>query len=763
MSLFGSKRPRFVRRESARLTSTVQPETGWYLLHERGDVLRIGLILLAIAGLVLATQAWRMPFPFRLDQEPVDGVVAKIQFRRVNQQRTTRDRERAAEEVPLSFVHDPKPLETLPAMLQADIQQFASAVELAAIPADLQRSFGLDRDRTAAMSGLAVPLSNPAETFLQLKQLGSDPQQLQNVVTSFTEFIRPLQEVGVVRPEHFTRLNDRIEIRDPNGTLRRVSLAEVHLMQLMGPSGKLNLGWGKYHVLQPLRAELEQWLFVHTPETLTYDDDMTQRSRQKAREQTPEYSDLFNRGDLLVTPGEFIDQQKLDLLWSEYQATEAVITPPQRWLRVSTVCFMLIMLAVLNGHHMVRHEKILVRSFSRLGAYLLVMVLTTALCRALSFDPWRAEIVPLLATAMIFSIAYSQVLAMLSVLTLTIIHVLATGANVSQFVVLISAASSAVMLLPNLANRSRLVIVGGVSAFTYLLMYWCAAIVEDQSIQLVWRDPRLWIASIRGAGWCLAAGFLVSGSLPFIESLFGVVTDISLLELGDVSHPLLQELVRKAPGSYNHSIAVASLAETAADRIGANSRLVRVGAYFHDVGKMLKPQYFVENQLYGSESKHDHLAPAMSTLIIIGHVKNGVDLAQQYHLPQPLIDFIEQHHGTTLVEYFYHEASRLADEDHKSEAEESNFRYPGPKPQSREAAVLMIADAVEGASRTLREPSPTRIEKLVHDIALKRLLDGQFDECDLTLAEIHQITDSLTKSLLAMYHGRVKYPDQRTA
>jgi putative nucleotidyltransferase with HDIG domain len=212
-------------------------------------------------------------------------------------------------------------------------------------------------------------------------------------------------------------------------------------------------------------------------------------------------------------------------------------------------------------------------------------------------------------------------------------------------------------------------------------------------------------------------------------------------------------------------MAVATIGETAADRIGANGLMVRVGAYYHDIGKMLKPQYFVENMTEGMPSRHAHLAPAMSTLIIIGHVKDGVDLARQHNLPQSLIDFIEQHHGTTLVEYFYREATKRADQqpDHKTDAEESSFRYPGPKPQTREAGVLMIADAVESASRTLIDPTPKRIEGLVEEITLKRLLDGQFDESSLTLSEIRMIEESLTKSLIGIYHGRIKYPEQRTA
>jgi putative nucleotidyltransferase with HDIG domain len=259
----------------------------------------------------------------------------------------------------------------------------------------------------------------------------------------------------------------------------------------------------------------------------------------------------------------------------------------------------------------------------------------------------------------------------------------------------------------------------------------------------------------------LLAAVLMTGLLPFVEKLFNVQTDLKLLELGDAAHPLLQELVRRAPGTYNHSINVASIAEAAAEAIGANGLLVRVGAYFHDIGKMLKPEYFIENQ--GQQaSRHESLVPAMSTLVIIAHVKDGADLARQHGLPNSVIDFVLQHHGTTLVEFFYDQAHQKSKEDPNSTGvDESTFRYPGPKPQTKEAGVMMLADAVESASRTLVDPTPQRIKSLVQDISMKRLVDGQFDECGLTFSELQTIEDALVKSLTAVYHGRVKYPDQQ--
>jgi putative nucleotidyltransferase with HDIG domain len=348
---------------------------------------------------------------------------------------------------------------------------------------------------------------------------------------------------------------------------------------------------------------------------------------------------------------------------------------------------------------------------------------------------------------------------------LAMVLVTATGHGLGEFMVLIAVVSSAIVQLGHIRNRSKLLKVGALSATVALASSLGVGLLDEQPLGWPWNlqdsNGALWAYAVRNAVWTLAAGFLLTGLLPLIEKLFGVLTEISMLEWSDVSHPLLQELVRRAPGTYNHSINVASLAEAAAESVGACGLLVRVGAYFHDIGKMLKPNYFVENQAAG-ENRHDSLVPAMSTLIIIAHVKDGADLARQHNLPQAIVDFIEQHHGTTLVEYFFSRANQRSDSD-GNDVEESSYRYPGPKPQTMEAAVLMLADAVESASRTLVEPTPGRIENLVEEISNKKLLDGQFNQCHMTLEQLRTIEDSLIKSLSAIYHGRVKYPASQTA
>lgn len=248
---------------------------------------------------------------------------------------------------------------------------------------------------------------------------------------------------------------------------------------------------------------------------------------------------------------------------------------------------------------------------------------------------------------------------------------------------------------------------------------------------------------------------VVSIVLPVIEYIFGIKTDISLVELLDHDQPLMRSLMVNAPGTYHHSVIVGNLVESAAEAVGANPLLARVSAHYHDIGKMKMPEYFIENQ-GSSNSKHDKLAPTLSSMILINHVKEGVELARQHKLPQQVIDIIQQHHGTSLMTFFYQKAKEL-----KPEAPplEDNYRYPGPRPQTRVAALVMMADAVEAASRTLNEPTPARIAALVEKIINNVYLAGQIDECELTLKDISEIKKRFTFILTTVLHRRIEYPE----
>ncbi len=257
----------------------------------------------------------------------------------------------------------------------------------------------------------------------------------------------------------------------------------------------------------------------------------------------------------------------------------------------------------------------------------------------------------------------------------------------------------------------------------------------------------------------LSTGIVVIGILPLFENLFKTATDISLLELADFNHPLLQRMILEAPGTYHHSLIVGNLSEAACNSIGAHALLARIGAYYHDIGKLQKPMYFSENQNI-NESQHDNLSATISKMVIMNHVRDGVELAKKYKLNPRIIEFILQHHGKSRVYYFYRRALESIEED--QEIQEEGFRYPGPKPDSRETAIVLLADSVEAACRALKDPAPARIEGTVHKIINNKFIDGQLDECELTLKDLEKISAVFIHILSGIYHGRVNYPEEKT-
>ncbi len=267
----------------------------------------------------------------------------------------------------------------------------------------------------------------------------------------------------------------------------------------------------------------------------------------------------------------------------------------------------------------------------------------------------------------------------------------------------------------------------------------------------------LLIRLVMGFSGGIITGILVAGLTPVFESLFGFITYIKLLELANLNQPLFQKMIIEAPGTYHHSIIVASLVEAAAESIGANALLAKVSAYYHDIGKLAKPHYYIENQS-GCENRHDKLSPKMSSRIIISHVKDGTELAAQAKLAQPIIDIIREHHGTSLVSFFYDKAKKDKDESIRS-LSENDFRYPGPKPQTREAGLVMLGDIIEASSRTLSNPTPARIRSLVRERIERVYVDGQLDECELTLKNLNTIAETFTRILTGIFHHRIDYPD----
>jgi len=481
---------------------------------------------------------------------------------------------------------------------------------------------------------------------------------------------------------------------------------------------------------------------------------------EAARQAIPPVTERFPVGSMLVPRGQPITDGQLTLLHEETRAFLASRDASDHLRHAVAIFLIFSLLSAVVVVYAARFQTALATSLPKVVGVCALVLLTLVLGLFLGAGPWQAVLVPLTVTTLILTIAYNPQFALLMSISLTLAMVLTLNGRLSDLLIAMGGQATAILVLRSVRTRTRLVEVGVTSGLAYMAMTIATELYTNQAWWLIAFD------SLRGLFWGALAGFLVSGLLPVVERAFSIVTDVSLLELSDGSHPLLQELVRRAPGTYTHSMTVATLAEPAAEAIGANPLLVRVGSYFHDIGKMLKPHYFVENQT--GENRHDQLEPALSTLIIIGHVKDGVALAEQYGLPRPIIEFIQQHHGTTLVEYFYRQALKQQEDDGTAPTTlgdgepnplEPTFRYPGPKPQTRENAIVMLSDCVESASRALASPTPGSLRKLVRDMVMKRLLDGQFEECGLTLTELHQIEEALCKGLIALYHSRIKYPE----
>ena len=363
------------------------------------------------------------------------------------------------------------------------------------------------------------------------------------------------------------------------------------------------------------------------------------------------------------------------------------------------------------------------------------------LWNGLSFYFIPITIIPMLAILLFNNIEIAYFLSLITSLSLASL----TSEPFKAWLIFIVSSIIAVLLANGARKRTTVIRAGAIAGIVQLI----TLILLEHF--LIHKPDRYLVILISG----VASGIIVLGVLPVFEYILQRVTNISLLELADLHHPVLQRMILEAPGTYHHSLIVGNLADTACTTIGANSLLARIGAYYHDIGKLAKPEYFIENQDI-KRNMHDALSPTMSKLIIMNHVKEGLELAKKYKLSPILWDFIQQHHGSSLVYYFYRRA--IEDKEEDQEVTEEGFRYPGPKPSTKETAIVLLADSVEAATRTLKGPTPTKIEETVRKIINNKFIDCQLDDCDLTLKDIEKISSVFIKILIGIYHSRANYP-----
>jgi putative nucleotidyltransferase with HDIG domain len=431
-----------------------------------------------------------------------------------------------------------------------------------------------------------------------------------------------------------------------------------------------------------------------------------------------------------------------------------------RYLELIPRTVIALLISIGAAFYIYHYQKRIVQNHARAtaltGLFILLLAITRLGVLLSNQTPWATA--SAITAAIILAISYDQRFAIGMSLFYCLFAYFAASplSNINLFLVMVAGTFTCCLSLKEIRTRMKLLEVGT----------FAGAIVFVTAVSLDFFAKKPHLGSILGnagrhAAVTLAVGVLIQGLLPLIERIFRIATSMTLLDYSDANQPLLKRLAMEAPGTFSHSLLVGSIAEAAAEAISRNGLLCRVGAYYHDIGKINKPSYFTENEPTFM-SRHKELSPTMSQLVIVGHVKDGIEMAREYSLPAVLRQFIDTHHGTTVIEYFYNEAKKKYSEKGESEGlpmpSENEFRYAGPKPKSKEAAIVMLADAAEGAVRSLPEVTPTRIESTVHNMAMKRLQDGQFDECNLTLRELSLIEASMVKTLAAHYHGRIAYP-----
>lgn len=494
-----------------------------------------------------------------------------------------------------------------------------------------------------------------------------------------------------------------------------------------------------------------------------YNEAETENRKNAARDSVPPAAVSVKKGTPIVVRDETVTPVKAALL------AEAANNRPmgQRAIEFAGTLVIVMMLLLVLWQYLLRYQQrhlrvrrhflLQITCFAiTLGLMRLFFTLASAISSWATHEPFNSAIgykylTPLAVGAVLITILTDAHAAFVFSAILTVFVGVFSG-NVYLAAYTLMASAGAIYHLQNCRDRTELVRaglwMGAVSAATALSLDLLGA-----------NEPRLLFVlfdSFCGFMSGVLAAMVASIMLPLFEWLFEITTNIKLLELSNLNLPLLKQLAERAPGTYHHSIMVGLLAEAAAEAIGGDALFARVACYYHDIGKSVRPTYFIENQTY-MDNRHDNLSPKMSSIVLANHVKQGIELARQHKLPPRIIAIIPQHHGTGLMKYFYYKARKAAD-DSDSAALENEFRYPGPKPQTKEAAIIMIADSVEAAGRTVHEPTPTKLRNMIDMIIGRIRDDGQLNDCDITLRELRIVAESFVKVLMGIHHHRIAYP-----
>ena len=475
----------------------------------------------------------------------------------------------------------------------------------------------------------------------------------------------------------------------------------------------------------------------------------TERRRKEAGNSVPLTKGLVLKGEMIVRAHDQVTRDKAAKLESLNLILSHRKSPKDTILLRSGINILFLVLLFIIYFYIVSYERVLWKEREKL----LIVELTTLVFLYLITFLFKLEhtylfLIPAAFLSMLFAMLFGEIVSMLFSFVIASIIAIFFGMRFPIFIYVFGGSIAGIFGIRGIKKRTEL--------YKGILTISVTNILLILSIELFSRARfgDILLGSSFGFANGIVSVFLLSVLIPFFEKLAGKTTNITLFELSDLNLPLLKKLSVVAPGTYNHSIVVANLAEAAAEAIGANSILTRVASYYHDIGKMSKPEYFIENQM-GMKNPHSKLTPRMSCIILIAHVKEGVIIAQKAGLPVEIVNIIREHHGTSLIVPFFEKAKK---QNQSEKIEEEQFRYPGPLPSSKESGIVMLADAIEAASRSIEEPNAKKLKTLIKDIIKNRFQEGQLDESHLTLVDLKKIGDSFLPILVGMHHLRVEYP-----
>jgi len=470
----------------------------------------------------------------------------------------------------------------------------------------------------------------------------------------------------------------------------------------------------------------------------------TEKRRLEAISSVDNVEEVIQQGQIIIRKGEIANAKDIAIL-----NAMGLQNPRFNYFNVSGIFLITAICLLVISFYISFYNPMIFRDINKLILLSILSFFVIFLAKLLS--QFSGYFIPVASISMLIAIALDSRLAIVVTIIISYLTSLIPGLELHHVLVFIIGGVIAIYSIRKATQRSSLTRAGLMIACVNVICISALGLIDNVDYHLILQDSL----------WGMLNGFLsvilTIGILPFLEMFFDITTSFKLMELSNPNQPLLKKLIVEAPGTYHHSIVVGNLAETAADEIDGNGLLARVGSLYHDIGKLKRPYFFIENQ-EAYRNIHDEMEPSLSALVIASHVKEGVELAKKNKIPQDIIDIIEQHHGTGLISFFFHRALQENGSNNNEIAEE-NYRYSGPKPQIKETGIILLADTLEAATRSLTNPTPTRIKSMVKEIIQKNLENGQLEECDLTLKDLNKIANSFSRILTSMFHTRVEYPD----